>query len=292
MVAIHQPYPFYYYGSSIFKQAGFYFAVIFFFLWVFEPFHVNPDEQKVSYVLICFLHALSPTLIFLLYFLLLNVILSEKKRAQWTVGQEIIHLCVLFFLFGVASFLIRDIIYTNPDNWSWRYFFEEVKNTFLGGSLLAAFLILLNFYRLNTKTQKKAAQIENHLPTVIVQPPEETSDQIAIQTQVKADDFALRLHDFLFAQAEGNYVEVFCGGKGGVKKELKRITLSQLESQLSSFPYILRSHRAYLINTRHIQHVMGNAQGYWLSIAGVTEKVPVSRGKIGVFDELMVKPSG
>jgi hypothetical protein len=284
MLAIHQPYPFFYNKSGLQKQVAVYFGIIFFFLWFFEPFHVNPDEQKVSYILICFLHALSPTLIFLIYFLVLSLALSEKQIEKWTVGKEILHLCVLFFLFGVASFLMRDVIYTNPDNWSWHYFFEEVKNTFLGGSLLSAFLILLNFYRLKEKTQKKAEQIDYLLPVQVI---EELKDEVAIQTQVKADDFELRLSEFLFAQAAGNYVEVFCLNGSGVKKELKRITLSQLEMRLRSFVFILRCHRAYLINTQHIQHVTGNAQGYWLSFSGVNDKIPVSRGKISSFDKLM-----
>lgn len=283
MLAIHQPYPFYYYKSNLFRQAVIYFAVIFLFLWFFEPFHVNPEEQKVSYLLICFFHALSPSLIFCLYFVALNLILSEKQKEQWTVGKEIIHLCILFFLFGVASFLIRDVIYTNHDNWSWHYFVEEVKNTFLGGSLMASFLILLNFYRLNTKTQKKAEQIDSHLPTMVIP----TSEMVSIQTNVKADDFALHLPGFLFAVAEGNYLEVYSATSNGTKKELKRMTLSQLESQLSQFSYVFRSHRAYLINARHIQHITGNAQGYWLSFSGVTEKIPVSRSKIAAFDKVM-----
>jgi hypothetical protein len=284
VLAIHQPYPFYYHRISLLKQVAIYFVVIFCFLWFFEPFHVNPDEQKVSYLAICFLHAASPTFIFLIYFLILGLILSENEIGKWTVGKEIVHLCVLFFLFGFASFLMRDIIYENPNNWSWRYFIEEVKNTFLGGSFLAAFLILLNFYHLNNKTQKKAVQLDSHLPSLATKP---ISEEIFIQTQVKADDFVLHLPDFLFAQAEGNYVDIYCVGGGGVKKELKRMTLSQLESQLSSFHYILRSHRAYLINIQQIQRVSGNAQGYFLSFSGVEEKIPVSRSKITAFDQLI-----
>ena len=283
MLAIQQPYPFYYYTSGLHKRALIYFGVIFLFLWLFEPFQVNTSEQRVSYLLICIIHALSPALIFYVYFLVLNTVLPERKLEQWTVGKEIIHLCVLFFLIGVASFLVRDIIYTNPDNWSWRYFGEEVKNTFLGGSLLSAFLILLNFYALNKRTQKKAEQIDSHLNSVAVGNPE----KVSIQTQVKADDFVLHLPDFLFAQAEGNYVEIYSNTSNAVKKELKRMTLSQLEVQLSSFSYIMRCHRAYIVNTRRIEHVKGNAQGYWLSFSGTFEKALVSRNKITAFDRLM-----
>lgn len=283
MVAIHQPYPYNYRDSGLPKIVGVYFAVIFLFLWLFQPFQVNPEEQKVSYVVICIVHALAPALLFYIYFLALNMLLPVQRTEKWTVGNEILHLCILFFLFGLVSFLLRDVIYTNPDNWSWYYFVEEVKNTFLAGSLISSMLILLNFYRLSISTRKHADVVNSHLPAVMLP----DSDQVSMKTNVKSDDFTLHLNDFLFARAEGNYLEVYCVAAVGIKKELKRMTLSQLEDQLHSFRYIIRCHRAYVVNTRRIQHVTGNAQGYVLSFSATTEQVPVSRSKISAFDKVM-----
>lgn len=283
MLAIFQLYPYYYRTRGLHKIVGIYFIIIFLFLWLFKPFHVNTDEQKVSYVVICLIHAVVPSIIFYVYFILFNLLATEQKIEKWTVRNEIIHLSILFFLIGIVSFLVRDVIYTNPDNWSWRYFVEEVMNTFLAGSLISVLLILINFYRLNSSTKKHAELVNTHLPgnTVL------DSELISIKTNVKADDFTLRVHDFLFARAEGNYLEIYCQIDGEAKKELKRMTLSQLESQLSSVLYIIKSHRAYIVNTRCILHVTGNAQGYLLSFSATTEQVPVSRSRISAFDKLL-----
>lgn len=283
MLAIYQPYPYYYRSRGLPKIVGVYFIIIFLFLWLFKPFHVNTDEQKVSYVAICLIHAASPSIIFYVYFLLFNLLATELKIEKWIVRNEIIHLSILFFLIGIASFLVRDVIYTNPDNWSGRYFVEEVINTFLAGSLISVLLILLNFYRLNSSTKKQAELVNTHLPVNTVS----ELELISIKTNVKADDFTLRLHDFLFARAEGNYLEIYCQRVGETKKELKRMTLSQLESQLSSVAYIIRSHRAYIVNTRCVLHVAGNAQGYLLSFSTTSEQVPVSRSRISAFDKLL-----
>lgn len=283
MLILKQPYPFHYHIGKLHVLSSVYFAVIFLFLWLFEPFHVNPEEQKLDYWLICLLHACVPALIFYTYFLLLGFVVSEKTTDNWTVGMEIQHLCILFFLFGIASFLVRDVIYTNPDNWSWRYFFEEIKNTFLGGTLIASLLILLNFYRLYTGTQKQAIELNKHLQ----EDKESKPLLVSVKTQVKADDFDLKIETFLFARAEGNYVEIFCQTPDGVKRELKRITLTKLEAQLNTIPQLIRSHRAYLVNTNHTHRISGNAQGYQVFFTGTNEHALVARSKMQVFNALM-----
>lgn len=283
MLILKQPYPFHYRRKSLHLLAVLSFAIIFLFLWLFEPFHVNPEEQKLDYWLICLLHAFVPAFIFYTYFLLLGIVVSEKTTDSWTLGKEIQHLCILFFLFGIASFLVRDLIYTNPDNWSWRYFFEEIKNTFLGGSLIASLLILLNFYRLYTTTQNQAIELNKHLQEGKKPEPQ----RLFIKTQVKADDFDLEIDTLFFVRAEGNYVEIFYRTANEVKKELKRIPLAKLEAQLSNYPQLIRSHRAYLINTNNIHLISGNAQGYQVSFTGTNEQALVSRSKMTAFNALM-----
>lgn len=283
MFITHQPYPYHYHFRGLLRLSIISFAAVFIFLWLFEPFQVNPEEQKLDYWLICLLHALVPVFIFYFYFSLFNLVISERVKDSWTLGNEVLHLGILFFLFGIGSFLVRDIIYTNPDNWSWRYFVEEIKNTFLGGMLISSLLILLNFYRLYTAAQKQAVQLNTHLRDTKV--PERHS--ISITTQVKADCFDLKIETFLFARAEGNYVEIFCQTEDGIKKELKRITLTKLEGQLSIIPQLIRCHRAYLVNATNIYRIDGNAQGYRVSFAGTPEQALVSRNKMPAFNALM-----
>lgn len=278
MTLFRQPYPYYYYRTSLLRLAVIIFVLVFLFLFAFKPFVVNPAEQRVSYWLICLIHAALPTAIFCVYFLIRNAILSETQKERWTLGMEITHLCILFFLLGIASFLVRDIIYTNPDNWSWHYLFEEVKNTFLAGTLISSFLSLLNFYRLYSRSQRQAARIDSHL-----HPSNKLSSQtIPVTTNLKSDDFSVELNTFLFARASGNYVEIYVKENNRVSKSLKRLTLAQLETQL--LPHILRTHRSYLVNIRHIVHVSGNAQGYELQFADTDLTALVSRGNIPAFD--------
>ncbi len=132
-------------------------------------------------------------------------------------------------------------------------------------------------------TQKKAQELNTHLPTNR----SVETESLSIRTQVKADDFELKIANLLFVRAEGNYVEIFYRSQAGVKKELKRITLTKLEAQLSVYPHVLRCHRAYLVNKNNIERISGNAQGYQLTFLGTSERALVSRNNMAAFNRLM-----
>ena len=86
--------------------------------------------------------------------------------------------------------------------------------------------------------------------------------------------------DFLYAEAKGNYVKV--GYRSDSDKE-KKITpgypppMKQAEEAVSACPFIIRCHRAFLVNIRMVVKVDGNSQGYKLNLEGCEEDVPVSR---------------
>lgn len=112
-------------------------------------------------------------------------------------------LVILLFIVGIVQFLIRDIIYDNPDNWSWKYFFEEIRNTFLVGSLIAIILISLNFNRLNYWNKKRAYELNlSSIKNNNQSDKKDVDDSgVFIETQVKADDFKLKVDNLLFAKS-------------------------------------------------------------------------------------------
>ncbi|WCT13101.1 LytR/AlgR family response regulator transcription factor [Mucilaginibacter jinjuensis] len=279
-------YPLRYKPGNLVKASVVLFSIAFFFLLLFEPFGVYRPEQKFNYLIICGLHALSPTLIFYIYFSALNY--SRKRNAasetsSWTMFQEYAHIAVILLLVGIASFLMRDFIYDNPYNWSLRYFWEEIRNCYLVGCLVYILLTFANFY---FRSKSNSAQA---LLFPISRDTENTAEaitEIFIKTQVKQDDFSFIATQLLFAKAEGNYVELTLCSNSSVTTELKRISLKQFESQIAAHPFFFRCHRAYLVNMAQIEKVTGNSQGYLLSFNGTADKVPVSRAQLNSFNGL------
>lgn len=220
---------------------------------------------------------------------------------QWTLYKELVHLAAVFFLIGIFSFLSRSLIYNNPNNWSFSYLLEEVRNTYLAGALLSSYLIFARSYSLFVlnKPPENLPIVPNEpitSSTVIVTGEQGISDQqekrqdhtaeIFIKAHVKIDDFNFNPANFLFAKAEGNYSELAFLKEGSLRKELKRISLKQLELQLAVYPHIIRCHRAYLLNVEQVTKASGNSQGYFVSFNGIEEKAPVSRIHLNLFDQV------
>lgn len=157
----------------------------------------------------------------------------------------------------------------------------------LVGTLFTAILVPMNFNRLFRKYHQEALVINASYKKQGLG--KELSDHIHIQTQVRIDDFNLEVTKFLYAKAAGNYVEIILKEQGGTTKLLKRITIKELEKQLGPYPWITKTHRAYLVNTRKIYDIKGNAQGYQITFEDSPEKVPVSRGMVADFNQLVKK---
>jgi len=276
---LSQSYPFYYKGKTLWIVACLLFFMTLFFEYFFEPFEVYVPEHKMNHFWIAFIHASTPVNIIVLFSLFKKI---SKIEENWKVRKEILLVVVILLLVGISQFLIRDIIYDNANNWSWRYLYEEIRNTFLVGTLFVIILISLNFNRLNAKNKKNASAFT--FSDDFLKAP--TNSTVFVKTRVKSDDFNLNIDSLLFAKAAGNYAELYLKEEE-IKRVLKRITIKELESILKQYQHIVKTHRSYLVNLHHVKKVSGNAQGYKLLLKNCEKKVPVARNMIKNFEERM-----
>ena len=278
---LKEPYP-YYYGSQ--KRLILLLALVtmvsFFFSYIFEPFNVNVAEHKMDTLWILVIQACIPFPIAYGYISIKNSTL--KDEITWTLGKEIFHLSMILLIIGIVGFLIRDLIYTNPDNWSFQYLWEEIRNTFLIGFLLLIIVLPLNLERLINKHTASLKKL-----SINTREPKNTL--ITLKSAVSNENYKLEIKNFLFAKVESNYTDVFTATPDGINKTLIRITLKELEEQLNSFPHIYKTHRSYLVNLNAIASISGNAQGYQLVVKDVAMRVPVSRSNIAGFNTLYSK---
>lgn len=283
MKILRQPYPYFFRNKRMVKMAGFIFVILFIFLATFKPFKVEETEHRFPFIITTLIQSLCSIIVFILTIGTFNLFVKTTKiEENWTVLKEIGLLSMVFFCIGVGNFLIRNVIYNNPNNLSMDYFLEEVSHTFLIGFLLTVIFTLTNT-ELLTRLHKKLAEQVTKKPRTTTS----IDSEIFVETKNEAENFTLSINQFLFAKADGNYVEFYLTVEEKVQKKLCRITLTQIEEQLAGFSTVARTHRAYLVNTQHIKKVQGNAQGLQLSLDAVPEKIPVSRGQIAAFKQSM-----
>ncbi|WP_394748933.1 LytR/AlgR family response regulator transcription factor [Spongiimicrobium salis] len=275
---LREPYPYYYKnGKKLFFLLLFIAVLSFLFSYFFEPFEVNVAEHKIHSLWILVIHAFTPLPIAFVYLRMVNV--KKDENAIWTLGKELRHLSIILLLIGFWSFLVRDFIYTNPDNWSLRYLWEEIRNTFLVGFLLLMLILPFNLERLIKRHNKALKKIQFKTPGR-----ELRKGLITIQGNTLEEDVELRMEDFLFAKVEGNYTEIFSFSSQRLHKTLVRVPLKVLEEQLQTYGDVYRTHRSYLVNLNAIVTISGNAQGYLLTLKNCSLLVPVSRSKINDFN--------
>jgi hypothetical protein len=190
-------YPARYKNRNLGKTACIQFFVLFIFLLLYKPFGVYEPEMRFNYILICSFHARSPAFIVYAYFYLLNYYRTKNGRhLEWTLFREYSHICIILFLIGLASFSMRSLIYNNQDNRSWRYFWEEIRNCYLVGTLFYFYLLQANFY-FQSKIMP-AHSVRSDLVARQYKSPESHDRELFIHTKVKQDDFSFNPDHLLF----------------------------------------------------------------------------------------------
>lgn len=268
------PYPFYYEGKSLKIIISLFFSMTFLFNYSFEPFNVEYSEHKMSFFWISVIHSVTPV------FVLIAICLFGKwfkLEHKWNIEKEVVLIFFFFLMIGFIQFLIRDLVYNNQNNWSFHYLYEEIRNTFLVGTLFITILIPYNFNRLHKKHSHTATTLNNDIS-------ESLPSNNLIQTSISIDDLEFEIEQLMFAKSEGNYLELFLNNPNK-KKALLRSTLKNFERQLTEYPNIIKTHRSYLVNSSYIKKIDGNAQGYQLHVHEYI--VPVSRNMIANFNKKM-----
>lgn len=278
---LKSPYPYYFKGKSYWMIAIILFSMSLFFNYLFEPFEVNRSEHYYNFFWISFAHSFTALLIYFIYFGISGFFIQEDT---WKIWKEILLIIGFFFLVGIGQFLIRDLIYDNNLNWSWGYLLEEIRNTFLVGTLFWMILLPLNFYRLYREHLNTAKHYKQKQP---LQGKSFEQINISILTSQRSDDFTLNVKDLLFVKSEGNYLEFWLEDEQMPKKLIKRMTLKDLDSQLKDFPFFVKTHRSFLVNIHQVRDVKGNAQGYQLYFDKVPDPIPVARGNLATFERRM-----
>lgn len=281
MTHLQQLYPYYYKINTLPKLAGICAGAVSLFLLFFQPFGFANDELIYPVWMTSFIYGLTGSMVFYLYFFFLPKFFPAYfEEEKWIVGKEIGTLTGLLIVIGTWNFFLREFINSNPHNFQFKYLIEEIFHAILVGILPIGIFTFGNYYYLVSQYQKQAGLSQSKLTS---SPSFIPTEKFTVNAPSHQDCLDMKIDEFLYMKAEGNYLEVYSAEKEGVKKKVIRNTLKNVVEQLSAYPFLIQTHRSYLVNLQQIQHISGNAQGYHLQINGITESVPVSRNHISDF---------
>lgn len=216
-------------------------------------------------------------------FVLVNLLVRVKyfsKQTEWTLGKELLAIILLLFGMGVTIYLAAFIIEEPADRWNLPTFLDSLTNAFLIGILPFLFFTLVNYFR---TTSPETTNGQDAVPDA-VSPAEEP---VQISSQLKKESLSFYPSQFIYAGSEGNYVNFYLLKGDKIQKKVIRNSITDVEQQLAHIPFLYRTHRAFIVNLKHIRSTKGNSLGYRLRLLGIETEIPVSRNNTRNFSKLI-----
>lgn len=203
------------------------------------------------------------SLCFLLPILIMHPIeniLFKRQKNRWFILNELGYIVVCLLLVFTSSYFYN--IYIVNDNGSasldgWQYFMLYYGLPFMP-FLGPIWLYFRNRFGIIT------------LPDSVTQ--EEI--HITIVGESKKESLTISVVDFVYAQAQQNYVAIYYLEQEELQKKMIRSTLSNIQKQL---PEAWQVHRSYLVNLAYLKTISGTNRKRELFLTETSEAIPVSQ---------------
>lgn len=263
--------PYFFINSSKFNLllcfgVGFF---IFLFLYLFQPFGINNIENNML-LYTCGFGLVTFTVQGIFFLIFPYFFKSFFDDDNWTVGKNILFLFLLILMITFANWYFNSLIQnTNSVG------LLSLKDFFLYTFSIAIFPIVLFTYfseKLYTIHRKRFSKkiMEHNFSKKI-------NKLITIFADNNKDSITFNIDDLIYISCQSNYASLFINTKDGVKEKVIRSTLTKLSTCLKSYDFVKRCHKSFIINTKLMNSISGNARGYYLKSNLVSLQIPVSR---------------
>lgn len=250
-------------------------VIIFLILYLLQPFGIARMESGKLWATLgsaCISAGVSSVFAWVLPWLFPRY---YEERA-WTLGKEVLN--TLALLLGITVCVWLYVAWLSGVMLSARFFFVVLLWVLILGAFPVVLFAMWNRNIRLARNLREATELNLRLS----QKPEaeETPPATLVFSGGTREMLEMDARSFLYAESEGNYVRLhyFSPKDNRPISKLLRLTMKQAEASVASAPFIVRCHRAFLVNLHQVSKVDGNSQGYRLRLEGCAEEVPVSRG--------------
>lgn len=105
------------------------------------------------------------------------------------------------------------------------------------------------------------------------------------------ESLQLDIDNFIYAEADGNYVSVCHLASAGVEKTMLRMSIKNVVVVVGDYPEVMQCHRAFVVNLHHVQKVEGRSSGIGLLMNHCNDTVPVSKHYVLAVKDRIKNPS-
>ena len=200
-----------------------------------------------------------------------------EERA-WTLGKEVLGTLALLLCITVCVwFYVSWLCGVMPGV---RLFFTVLLWVLILGAFPTVLFAMWNRNIRLARNLREATELNLRLSKK--QEAEEMPSATLVFSGGTKDTLVMDARSFLYAESEGNYVRLhYLSPKDNSPvSRLLRLTMKQAEAAVASALFIVRCHRAFLVNLHQVTKMDGNSQGYRLRLEECAEEVPVSRAYV------------
>ncbi len=265
---LNQPYPPF---KSKWKLIVFISLFIALFMLIFQPFGSSAYHGSNGVFIIAGYGFVTFITLIVDLFVIQFFFKSLFERKNWTVIKQLFWIIWIIFTIGLGNYLYSAIIFSY---WSLNGFLMFQVYTLSVGIIPIVILTILKQNTLLSQNLKSAKDFNtslNHKDDVF------EKQIICLMADNEKDKLEIESSNLLYIESTGNYIRVFYIKDNELKNMLLRCTLKRAELQMKKYPFLIRCHRAFLVNTNKITKVKGNSQGLKLVLNNTGTEIPVSR---------------
>ncbi len=260
-----RPYPIE--GGKWWKYALIAGAVVFFFLFFLRPFGLATYPGNIFVVSLYFT---AVAFVLTLLYGYLVCIPWVKHVKIWRVWHQILAFVLLLCFISVGNSLADSAFFGGRVSWARTL-------AYLYPTLIIFIPIMLINISLGYQKRLRT-RLAEMLPKE--EPSEETGQTVTFHDHnVNGSDLTLPVSDFLYAEAQKNFVDVCYRQAGRVEHCQLRSTLASVLAD-ANVPRIFQCHRSFIVNLNNITAAEGNSNGYRLTMGDASCVVPVSRSYV------------
>lgn len=252
-----------------------------FFVIIYKPLQTHESRffsYNLTVAVYCFIVTIP--LYGLLTFLKSFKFFSDPE--DWTVLKELLSGLISLIGMGIVVYFSGFLLEPPIQRWNMVTFFDSLLSAFLIFVVPLSFFSIINYRYLMVSDIIKQFNTEAYLKSSAV-----SEELIRIQSQLKKEELSFYPNQFIYAESNGNYTTFHLKLEAQIKTKIIRNSISNIELQLSSIPFLFRTHRAFIVNIKMVDSQKGNTLGYRLKLSGIDNEIPVARQKTRDFDQIM-----
>lgn len=268
--------------NYILRKPGFgilvFMVFCFLFLNLYRPFQTH-ESRYLNYAATMAVYCFVFSSFAYLAIRLLKSFRYFSNPEEWTFMKEILAIFIILSVTGITIYFLGFLLEQPDPRWNLKTFLNSYLTGLLLGVLPFGYFTLAG-YRTAAASQTKG---KSHEESGLQEKP------ISIVSKLKKEELSFHPGQFIYAEADGNYVVFYLNDGQKIRREVIRNSMGEIEKQLSVVPYLLRVHRAFIINIKKVYAQKGNSLGYRLKLWDASAVIPVSRQNTSAFESAIKK---